>query len=104
MLLCHCFGDGGTHVGGRGGDDDAGVFQCGDFFFGRSFAAADDRAGVSHSFSGRCGAAGDEGGDRFGDVRFDEGGCFFFGRAADFADHQDRFGLIVFLVQRQAGR
>ena len=35
---------------------------------------------------------------------FDVGGGFFFGGAADFAHHQDRFGLRVGFEQLQAGR
>src|SRR6266508_6987858 len=54
-------------------------------------AAADDRAGMTHAPSRRCGLAGDEGNDRFLEVRLYVRRPLFLGRSADLADHDDRF-------------
>ena len=93
--------EGGTHVGGAVGDFDAGGVEGGDFFGGGAFAAGDDRAGVAHALAVRGGLAGDERGHRLRDVLLREGGGFFFGGAADFAHHEDGFGLRVGLVELQ---
>jgi hypothetical protein len=71
------------------GNADAGGFECGDLRFRRAFAAADDRAGVTHAASGRGGGAGDEPGDRLLAILGDPLGGLFFRAAADFADHDD---------------
>ena len=86
-----------THVRRAVADFKAGVFERRDLVGGRTFAAADDGAGVTHALSWRSRLAGDERGERFLDVLLGELGRFFFGRPADFADHQDRFGLRVVL-------
>ena len=93
--------EGSPHVGGAFGDFDAGRFEGGDFFGGGAFAAGDDRAGVAHALAGGSSLAGDEGGHRLGDVLLGERGGFFFGGAADFAHHEDGFGLVVGLVELQ---
>ncbi len=58
-------------------------------------------SGVAHALAGRCVLAGDERGDGLGHVRLHELGRFFFGRAADLADHHDRLRLGVRFEQRQ---
>ena len=50
---------------------------------------------MPHAFAGRGGDAGDVGDDGFVHVSLDVFGRFFFGRAADFADHDDALGLRV---------
>ena len=45
---------------------------------------------------------GDEGDDRLGHVLGDEFGRFFLGAAADFADHDDAFGLRIVLEHPDA--
>ena len=59
----------------------------------RSFAAADDGAGVAHASARRRGLAGDEGDDRLGHVLLHEGRRFLLRRSADLADHDDGFGV-----------
>ncbi|MND44866.1 hypothetical protein D3C80_357150 [compost metagenome] len=56
---------------------------------------------MAHALARRCGNTSDVGNDRLGDVGLDVGRGFFFSRTADLADHDDRFGLRVFLEQLQ---
>ena len=81
---------------GRGADGgNACRLQRAEFVRRRAFAAGDNRAGMPHAFARRGGNARDVGDDGFVHVRFDVFGRFFFGGAADFADHDDAFGLRV---------
>ena len=50
---------------------------------------------MSHAFAGRGGDARDVGDDGFVHMSLDVFGRFFFGGAADFANHDDAFGLRV---------
>ncbi len=70
-----------------------------DFLVGRPFAARDDCAGVPHAFSGRSRATCDKRSDGLGHVTGDECRRLFLRRAANLADHQNRFGLIVVFEQ-----
>ena len=62
---------------------------------GSSLSSGNDRAGVSHPSSWRCGLPGNEADDGFADILFDEFGCLFLGIAADLTDHHDPFRLGV---------
>src|SRR5215216_8071307 len=68
---------------------------------GGSLPTGDDRAGVSHTPSGRRCLAGYERYDRFRHVLFRESRGLFLSRATDLADHHDAYRLIVFLEQSQ---
>ena len=83
------------HDGGGFGDGDAGGFEGVDFASGGAFSTGDDGACVAHAASWRSGGASDEGGDGFFAMGGNPGGGFFFGFAADFADHDDGFGFWV---------
>ena len=50
--------EGVGHVGGGGGDFDAGGFQGFNFALGGAFASADDRSGLAHAAAGRGGGSG----------------------------------------------
>src|SRR5690606_32665914 len=84
-----------AHFGGGFGHFDSGLVEGGLLGFGGAFAAGDDGPGVSHASSGRGGGPGDEGGDGFVAVFGGPGGGFFFGSAADLADHDDGLGLRI---------
>ena len=60
---------------------------------GSSLSSGNDRAGMSHPSSWRCGLPGNEADDGFADVLFDEFGCLFLGISADLSDHHDPFSL-----------
>ncbi|SPO56510.1 exported protein of unknown function [Pseudomonas sp. JV551A1] len=77
------------------------VLQGGELLVRSALAAGDDGASVAHALARRCGNTGDVGNDRLGDVGLDVGSSFFFSRTADLTDHDDRFGLRVFLEQLQ---
>ena len=62
---------------------------------GSSLSSGNDRAGMSHPSSWRCGLPGNEADDGFTDVLFHEFGCLFLGIAADLSDHHDPFRLGV---------
>ena len=62
---------------------------------GSSLSSGNDRAGMSHSSSWRCGLPGNEAYDGFADVLFDEFGCLFLGISADLTDHHVPFSLGV---------
>ncbi len=56
---------------------------------------------MAHALAGRSGHTSDVGNYRLGDVGLDVGSRFFFSRTADLTDHDDRFGLRIFLEQLQ---
>src|SRR3954447_1871887 len=91
-----------THLARRLYDVNAGRFERGHLLRRGAFAAADDRAGVAHAASRRCRLSRDERDDRLRHVRFHERGRFFLRRAADLADHDDRFGGVIGLERGQA--
>src|SRR5690606_23227617 len=76
-----------------------GILQRGELLVCSALATGDDGTGVAHAFAGRRGDASDVGHHRFGHIGLDEGSRFFLGAAADLTDHDDRFGLRVFLEQ-----
>ena len=76
-------------------------FQRGEFLIRRTFTTGNDGARVTHTFAFRRGHAGDVADNRFGHVIFDVSGRFFFRATADLTDHDDRFGLRIFLEQLQ---
>ena len=67
--------------------------ECCHFLRGSSLAPGNDRTGMSHPSSWRCGLPGNEADDGFADVLFDEFGCLFLGIAADLSDHHDPYSL-----------
>src|SRR6056297_606201 len=85
--------------GGAVGDGDPGGFHRLDLVVSAALATGDDGARMAHAAARRRGAPGDEarggfpaallalGGEEFGGV--------FLGGAADFADHDDRLGLVI---------
>src|SRR6478735_6593334 len=79
--LLHEAGDGLAELGRRRRDGDARLLQRGDLLGGRAFAAADDRARVTHALAGRRRLAGDERRDRLLHVRLREAGGFLLGGA-----------------------
>src|SRR5271169_1072483 len=90
--LVHRRADGG----GRFRDHDSGALQRLHLVAGAAFAAGNDRAGMAHAPARRCGAAGDEPDDRlFPARRFQKIGTVLLRTAADFANHDDRLGLVV---------
>ena len=62
---------------------------------GSSLSSGNDRPGMSHPSSWRCGLPGNEADDGFADVLFDEFGCLFLGISADLTYHHYPFGLGV---------
>src|SRR5712671_1506268 len=82
--------------GGRLGDNRPGAAQRLHFVAGAALAAGDDGASMAHPPPGRRGAAGDKPDDRLlPSRRFQKIGAILFRRPTDFADHDDRLGLIV---------
>src|SRR5688572_877879 len=79
----------------RGRDLDARCLHRGDLVLRAALAAGDDGAGVAHAATRRRGAAGDESDNRLRAALLRLGGNerrgFLLGRAADLADHDDRF-------------
>lgn len=73
----------------------------GELLFGGAFTTGDDGTGVAHALARRGADAGDEADHWFGDVRANVFAGFFFGAAADFTDHDNRFGLRIVLEQFQ---
>src|SRR5580704_11349632 len=93
------FGQRLAEPGWRRGNLDSGRLHGGDLGIRTAFATGDDRAGMSHSSSGRSSPPGDEPDHRllaaaFGFVLKKLRGVFFRG-AAGLADHDDRFGCLV---------
>ena len=71
-------------------------FEGGDLVGRLARAARDDRAGVAHPLAGRGGLAGDERGQRLGELaRLLERGGLLLGVAADLAHHQHGVGVGV---------
>lgn len=62
---------------------------------GSSLSSGNDRAGMSHPSSWRCGLPGNEADDGFADVLFDEFGSLLLGISADLSDHHDPFSLEI---------
>ena len=83
------------------GVSDTGFFESGEFFFGSTFTAGDNRTGVSHTFAFRSGNTSDVADNRFTYVGLDVFGCFFFRGTADFTNHNNRVGIGVFLEEFQ---
>src|ERR1043166_1912101 len=75
----------------------AGLFERLHFFRGSSLPTCDDGARVAHAASWRRGLTGDKRDDRFRDVFFCKRRGFFFGGAANLANHHDAVSLFVFL-------
>src|SRR6185437_1781805 len=69
---------------------------------GGALATRDDGSGVAHALARRRRRTRDERDHRLGDVFLDEFGSLFLGAAADLADHDDAFGLLVVLEQLEA--
>lgn len=90
-----------ANIGRRTNHLNARRFQRGDFTCRSAFAAGHDRAGMAHALAGRRGLSGDIGNHGLGDMRFDVIGRILFLAAADFADHDYTFGLLVFLKTAQ---
>src|SRR5688572_3436864 len=69
----------------------------GDLVLSAALAAGDDRSGMAHAAARRRGPAGDEADGGLGPARFclipEELRRILLGRAADLADHDDRFRL-----------
>src|SRR5690606_28151483 len=76
-----------------------GVLQGGELLVRGALATGDDGASVAHALACRRGNTGDVGNDRLGDVGLDVGRGLFLGGTTDLTDHDDRFGLRVFLEQ-----
>ena len=93
----HCFDHRGAERRRAVGDQEAGRFHRFDLGFGRAFAAGDDRAGMAHAAARRRRDAGDEADDRVSCFLafLKNSARFFFGAAADFADHDDALGFVV---------
>ena len=85
------------HDGWRFCDRDACGTHGGDLAFCGAFAAGDDGSGVSHAASGRRGCTRDETCDGFLTVFANPLGGFFFVGSSDFANHDDGFGLRIFV-------
>ncbi len=77
------------------------VLQGSEFLVCSTFTTGDDCTGMAHALARRSSHTGDVGNNRLGHVCLDVGSRFFFSRTADLADHDDRFGLRVFLEQLQ---
>src|ERR1700757_4132178 len=96
-LRLQFFDKGPSKPGRRRRDRDSGRFHCRGLGTGVALAAGNDRAGMTHAAAGRRRDARNEPDHRLlaaalGLV-FQELGGVFFGRSADFADHDDRGGL-----------
>src|SRR6516165_2881328 len=82
--------------GGRFGDDHPGAAQRLHLVARTPLTSGDDRAGMAHSPARRSRAAGDKPDDRLLRPRgLQKIGARLLGAAADFADHDDRLGLVV---------
>src|SRR5260370_37030521 len=73
----------------------AGRPQCGDLFLGRTAAAADDRAGVTHALARWRRLTGNKCRHRLGDVLLDEFRRTFLGGSANPPPSQNALGLPV---------
>src|SRR6516165_3052698 len=92
QYLAHCRPD----RGGRFGDDHPGAAQCLHLVAGSALAPGNDRAGMAHAPTRRGRAAGDKSDDGlFRPRSFQKIGAVLLGAAADFADHDDRLGLVI---------
>src|ERR1019366_203107 len=80
-------------------DVNAGGFHGLHLLSGSSLPSGDDCTGVPHAASGRRSLASDEADDWLFYVGLDELGCVLFGVAADLADHDDCFGLGIFIKE-----
>src|SRR5690606_11997666 len=98
----HQFGDRRAQVARRADGLDACGFHRRELAFGRALAARGNRTGVTHALAGRGRSTRDEAHNRLLHVVLDVLGTGFFGVATDFADHDDAFGLRVFVEQLQA--
>src|SRR5439155_19066623 len=83
----------------RGGHTDARVLECRHLRLRRAFAAADDRARVTHPASGRRRRTGDETGDRLLTIVLDPLSGFFFRAAADLPNHDDAVRVRVVIEE-----
>src|SRR5678815_4220412 len=84
-----------THVRRVTRDLDPALFHDGELFVRRTFAAGNNRARVAHAFARRRGNARDEADHGLLHVRLDPACAVLFVRTADFADHDDRFGIRI---------
>src|SRR6516162_5603770 len=92
QYLAHCRPD----RGGRFGDDHPGAAQCLHLVTGSALAPGNDGAGMAHAPTRRGRAASDKSDDRlFRPSGFQKIGSVLLRAAADFADHDDRLGLVV---------
>src|SRR5262245_9374537 len=81
------------HFGGSRRHAAASRFESVDFRFRRPFTAADDGARVAHAAARGSSRASDKSGHRLLAMFGYPFGSFFFGRAADFTDHDDAVRL-----------
>src|SRR5690606_16023016 len=91
-----------AQVPGRLDRGNAGLLHRGELARRGALATRGDRTGVAHALAFRGTGAGDETDHRLGHVLGDELGRLFLGAAADLADHDDAFGLLIVLEQLQA--
>src|SRR5487761_4231 len=82
-------GQGFADQGGTWSHVNTGCFERRDLICSGPFASGNDGASVSHPAARRSGAPGDETRHRLFYVCGNEGGGFFFRRAADFSDQND---------------
>src|SRR5690606_6243173 len=74
-------------------------FQRCEFLISRTFTTGDNRACVTHTLTFRRGHTRDVTDYWLGYVFFDVSSRFFFRATTDLTDHDDRFGLWIFLEQ-----
>src|SRR5262245_11008865 len=92
---------GGAHIGGAFDRGDARRLHRLHLLGRCALAARDDGAGMAHAPAGRRRLPADEADHGLRDVGLDEGRGFLLGRAADLADHHDRFRLRIGLEEAQ---
>src|SRR5690606_5428806 len=96
LELAHRLEHGAAEAGRRVRNEDARLLQSRDLVVGGVLAARDDGAGMTHPAARRRRAPGNEAGDR---LRRALGlvvlGALDLGVAADLADHDDAFRLVV---------
>src|SRR5690606_10008673 len=80
---------------------DAGILEGCKLLGSGTLAAGNDCTRVAHSLAGRGGDSGNIRDDWLADIGLDVGRCLFLCRAADLADHDNCFGLVVLLEQGQ---
>ena len=76
-------------------DADPAALHRRDLISGAPFAATDDRASVAHATSGRCGGPCDKANDGLLHIRRDPLCSLLLCIPSNFADHDDRLGLII---------